>query len=451
MLAAMPPTPATSANQGEPPVRERGDACPGALRLHPADDGGLARLRLPGGLLTSRQVEALAAAAQRLGDGHIGVTSRGNVELRGLGEGCGAGLAELLDGAGLLPSRTHERVRNVVASPLAGLDEVGAGAPRLWVRELDALLCGAAWAAGLSGRFLFALDDGRGDVAGLGADVTLIAEGAGGARGAEGAEGTAAASAVVRLPGHRGVRVAAADAPRAALAAARAFLDVAGSGAWRVRELPDGVRVDVAGALARAGVPGRAVPDVPAVRSGGPAPGLVRAPEGTAALCVLAPLGRLTADQWRALLPAPADEVRVTPWRGFVVPGFADADAARTRLRALADAGFVTAPDHPLLGVSACTGRPGCAKSLADVRADVVPAAGALPVHWSGCARRCGRPHGDRVDVLAVGDGRYEVTVRTGDGDAAVPVPLGASLTETVATARTAIDTRTAEISTLTR
>lgn len=437
MLAAMPPTRATSANQGESPVRDRGDACPGALRLHPADDGPLARLRLPGGLLTAHQVAVLAEAAERLGDGRIGVTSRGNVELRGLGEGCGAPLAELLDGAGLLPSRTHERVRNVVASPLAGLDEVGAGAPRLWVRELDALLCGAPWAAGLSGRFLFALDDGRGDVAGLGADVTLIAE------------GTAAASAVVRLPGLPGLRVAAADAPRAALVAARAFLDAADSGAWRVRELPDGVRVDVAGALARAGVAARAVPEAPAVRSEGPAPGLVRAPDGTVALCVHAPLGRLTADQWRALLPAPADEVRVTPWRGFVVPGFTDADAARARLRALAEAGFVTAPDHPLLGVSACTGRPGCAKSLADVRADVVRAAGALPVHWSGCARRCGHPHGEWVDVLAAGDGRYGVTVRSGDAE--VPVPPGSNLTETVTTARTGTTTRTAEISTLTK
>ncbi|GAA1235854.1 hypothetical protein GCM10009665_27610 [Kitasatospora nipponensis] len=28
-----------------------------------------------------------------------------------------------------------------------------------------------------------------------------------------------------------------------------------------------------------------------------------------------------------------------------------------------------------------------------------------LPVHWSGCERRCGHPAGDWVDVLATGGG----------------------------------------------
>ena len=46
--------------------------------------------------------------------------------------------------------------------------------------------------------------------------------------------------------------------------------------------------------------------------------------------------------------------------------------------------------------MSACAGRPGCAKALADVRADARAglAAGRFTerVHLSGCARRCGPP-----------------------------------------------------------
>ncbi|MGW0122276.1 cobalamin biosynthesis protein CobG, partial [Streptomyces sp. NPDC003327] len=171
----MPPTPPPPPEPGEPRIRDRGDACPGALRLHPADDGRLARLRLPGGRLTAHQAVVLAGAAETLGDGRVSITSRGNAELRGLGEGCGAELAALLDGAGLLPSPTHERVRNIVASPAAGLDGNGHADVQLWARDLDALLCADPRAAALSGRFLFALDDGRADVAALGADVTLIA------------------------------------------------------------------------------------------------------------------------------------------------------------------------------------------------------------------------------------------------------------------------------------
>ncbi|WP_351228075.1 cobalamin biosynthesis protein CobG [Streptomyces sp. NPDC002133] len=403
MLAAMPPTPPTPPDRGETRIRDRGDACPGALRLHTADDGGLARLRVPAGVLTARQVDVLAASAEALGDGALSITSRGNVELRGLGEGCGAELAALLRKTGLLPSDSHERVRNVVASPLAGLDGLGCADVQLWARELDELLCASDWAAGLSGRFLFALDDGRGDVAGLGADVTLLAEPGG--------------AAVLRV-GPQAFRVRTADAPRAALAAAEAFLaaaNAAGTGAWRVRELPAGRDVALGAYLEAAGVAAELFPfgARPALEDGhpaGPLPGVAQGAEGWA-LSVGAPLGRLTVRQVRALLPAPGGEVRLTPWRGVVVPGFADRDAADARLAALTRAGFVTGPDSAWYGVGACTGRPGCAKSLSDVRADAAPGGrgGGLPVYWSGCERRCGHPHGAYVDVVATGGDRYEV------------------------------------------
>ncbi|MFF0434915.1 cobalamin biosynthesis protein CobG [Streptomyces sp. NPDC004327] len=406
MLAAMPPTPPPAPERGEPVIRDRGDACPGALRLHAAADGFLARLRLPAGRLTEPQVAVLADAAEALGDGSVTVTSRGNLELRGLPDGCGDRLAGLLDRAGLLPSPTHERVRNVLASPAAGLDGLGHADVQLWARELDALLCAEPRAASLSGRFLFVLDDGREDVAGLGGDVTLIAGPAGDVR--------------MRL-GRRVFRVPAGDAVRAALTAALAFLDAAeaaGNGAWRLRELPDGHAPDWAAALAAAGIAARPVPASAPVP--GPAPAPAPGPLGDRALHVLAPLGRLTAAQLRALLPAA--EVRLTPWRGAVV--LTDPD----RLLALAAAGLVTTADAPGAGVTACTGRPGCAKSLADVRTDAGRApAGTLPVHFAGCERRCGHPHGTWIDVVATGDDTYLV-----DG---VPTPR-TSLSEAVHSAR---------------
>ncbi|RCH64437.1 cobalamin biosynthesis protein CobG [Streptomyces sp. SDr-06] len=438
MLAAMPPPATTPSHQGEPPiedasgeatrepgphpvVRDRGDACPGALRLHAADDGQLARLRLPGGILTNHQVHALATAAERYGDGHLGITSRGNAELRGIGEACGTGLAELLRHTALLPSEQHERIRNIVATPLAGLDDRGHGHTPAWVRALDALLCGQDWTAALSGRFLFVLDDGRGDVAGLGGDVTLLAQ--------------AGDTALVRV-GPSTLRVAAGDAPRAALAAARAFLDTAaaaGNGAWRVRELPPGHPVDLAGALALAGIP--ATPAAPPdAHSAAPAPGIVASPDGTYALIVAPVLGRVGAPALHALA-GPRDEVRITPWRQFVIPGF-DERAAHERLRELEDAGFVTGPGSPWTGVGACTGRPGCAKALADVRRDALPGRGPLPVYWSGCERRCGHPHGDWVDVTATPDGHYTVAVR-GARERHVPVAED-GLAAAVATARSA-------------
>ncbi|QTI48685.1 hypothetical protein JYK04_06550 [Streptomyces nojiriensis] len=400
MLAAMPQPPSAASSRDEPVIRERGDACPGALRLHAADDGFLARVRLPGGLLTVRQASALALAADRFGDGHLELTSRGNVQLRGLADGCGAGLAELLDGAGLLPAPSHERVRNIVATPLSGLD--GSDRPDVLARalEFDRLLCASPWAAALSGRFLFAFDDGRGDVAALGPDVTVL--------------GRPGGRALVRLGrAADAVELAGRDAPWAALTAARYFLDAAaeaGTQAWRISELPAEHALDITEFGRRLGIAGIAATPVGAVEWPYAAPPRPSGAGGhdRATLCVLPPLGRLGSAQWR-LLAQVADEgsgqLRVTPWRSVVLPGAGGDGAAR-----IERAGLVVTPDSPWESVTACTGRPGCAKSRADVRADARAVAevarGPLPVHWSGCERRCGHPRGTAwVDLVATGSG----------------------------------------------
>ncbi|MGW5401694.1 cobalamin biosynthesis protein CobG [Streptomyces sp. NPDC003952] len=422
------PTPPSATARDEPVIRDRGDACPGALRLHAADDGYLARVRIPGGLLTARQASVLATAADRFGDGHLELTSRGNVQLRGLAEGCGAGLAELLDAAGLLPAPGHERVRNIVATPLSGIGDTGRPHVTPWVGELDRLLCASTRATALSGRFLFAVDDGRGDVAALDPDVTLL----GGPRG----------RALVRLgAAPDAVEVDAADAPRAALLAAEYFLDsadAAGTRAWRVSELPAAHAPETARLAARlraAGIAADTVPEVAWPYAPPPGPWGPGTGDRTP-LCVLPPLGRLTTAQWRVLVhvsgggegdregAGTADaELRITPWRSIVLP------RASTRgpvdgYAALVAAGLSVAPDGPWESVTACTGRPGCAKALADVRADaraVVDAGGGtpdgagaagpavpvpVPVHWSGCERRCGHPRGTAwVDLVATPDG----------------------------------------------
>ncbi|WP_236067347.1 precorrin-3B synthase [Streptomyces brasiliscabiei] len=405
-------SPLPSSSQATVAPRDRGDACPGTLRLHTADDGALARVRVPGGVLTVRQAEALAEAARRFGDGDLHLTSRGNVQLRGLAGGCGGELAGSLAAAGLLPSAGHERVRNIVASPLSGLDGRGLYDVRPWLSALDAELCASTAARELSGRFLFALDDGRGDVAGLDADVTVRAAGDGGALLSLGA-----ADEVLWVPG--------ADAAHAALAAAETFLSAAresGARVWRVTELPrrealSGLvrdRLTADGIAAESRTPAK----TPPAGAEGPPPGAVGD-----ALSVHVPLGRLTGLQWWELTAlaatTPYRELRLTPWRGVVVPapGLGEERTGEALAR-LSVTGLVTDPASPWRRVGACIGRPGCAKSLADVRADAtgsLEAAGraGLPLYWSGCERRCGRPPGDRVDVVAVEGGGYELTRTT--------------------------------------
>jgi precorrin-3B synthase len=385
------------------------DRCPGVLRLAVAADGHLARIRLPGGLIDAGQIRVLARLAGELGDGRVELTSRGNVQLRGLAAGDADPLTDQLSQAGLLPSLSHDRVRNVLASPLAGLD--GGLDLTAIVEALDAALCARPRLAELPGRFLFAVDDGRGDVAGLGADV-LAQVRAGGAV----VNGLAVRAAAT---GH----AAAAEVVTAMLACAEAFLDVRvaeGGTAWRIADLADGptrVRAAVAVRLGLAaaaqppgGSPAPARLAASAKRPVGPAarPVGVVGPGGTAAV-LLAPLGRLTAAQLTWL----ADRVgghlaRITPWRSVVLPDVPDAvgvlaDAARL--------GFGVDAGSPWLRVTACAGRPGCASALADVQADAAAFAARWPeriVHVSGCARHCGRPAATQVDVTATSEG-YQV------------------------------------------
>jgi precorrin-3B synthase len=372
--------------------RSRADLCPGALTVHQAADGGLARVRLPGGILSGEQLRVLATAAAELADSRLELTSRGNLQLRALATEAVPELGERLARAGLLPSATHERVRNIVASPLAGIDGSDPTVSEL-VTELDRELCGRPALAALPGRFLFALDDGRGDVAALDADVTLIRT----------VRGATIGPFEVPLD----------DAVAVLLALAAAFLAERAaqqSQAWRIDELDGGARAvaeRALGVLTGMDVRGSAAAAPP------PAPsepvGVVAQPDGRSALVALAPLGRLTADQCLLLAGhAGSRGLRITPWRSVLLPDLTKPAAVAEELAA---AGLGIDSSSRWYRVSACTGRPGCAKSLADVQSDARAAAGRWPgrrVHWSGCERRCGRPHNTEVDVIATGDG-YEI------------------------------------------
>jgi precorrin-3B synthase len=387
------------------PVRDRPDACPGALRSHRAADGLLVRLRLPGGRLPAPSARDLAAVAERHADGAVHLTSRGNLQLRAVREvdgGTDPALVDDVRACGLLPSLSHELVRNVVASPWSGrrggLVDVGPV-----VAAVDAALCADPALAALPGRFLVALDDGSGDVAGSGADVTWWAVDAG-----SGALLVGGVDTGRRVPAD-GVAAAVVDVAHAFLRA-RAL---AGGTVWHVTELPGGA-ARFAEALAEPepepGQAGRLRP--PVASSGLSALGAVPQDDGTWAVAALVPLGRIDAQALRLLAEAAdlgAGGLVVTPWREVVVPGVA-VDAVGRAVRLLTEAGLVIDAASPWRGVTACVGRPSCARALADVRtlaAQTVAALGASAgatsprVHLAGCERRCGRPSSAHREVVA--------------------------------------------------
>jgi precorrin-3B synthase len=352
------------------------DACPGALHVHQAADGALARIRLPGGMITAAQLATLSTVSGEFGSGTLELTARGNVQLRAITDV--TAVAEAITNAGLLPSATHERVRNIVASPLSG--RVGGNLDaREWVCALDAAICAEPRLAELGGRFWFSLDDGRADVSGLGADVGVhIFE-----------DGCA-----LLLAGRdTGIRLAVDDVVKTLVDVGIRFIETRGK-AWRVNELED------PGAL------------LPGAGLGGGFPAVSKAPvgwisqdDGRVALGAAVPLGVLPARvaEYLAAIEAP---MVITPWRSVLVCDL-DESVADVALRVLAPLGLVFDENSPWLSVSACTGSPGCVHSAADVRADAalsLRADSAVHRHFVGCERACGSPPAGEV-LVASGQG----------------------------------------------
>jgi precorrin-3B synthase len=353
------------------------DGCPGALQVHQAADGALVRIRLPGGMITAAQLTTLSGVSSRIGSGTLELTSRGNVQLRGITDVPSA--AETIANAGLLPSTTHERVRNIVASPLSGR----AGGKldlRPLVGELDAAICAEPTLTELGGRFWFSLDDGRADVSGLGADV--------------GVHFLDDDCALLLTGRDTGVRIAPSVVIKKLVDLAVRFVEIRGK-AWRVNEFDD-----VAALLPGVALNATAFPPVTKAPVG-----WINQEDGRVTLGAAVPLGVLpaTVAEYLAAIEAP---LVVTPWRSVLVCDL-DEHVADTALRVLAPLGLVFDENSPWLNVSACIGSPGCAHSAADVRADAALSLhpdSAVHRHFVGCERACGSPPTGQV-LVASGQG----------------------------------------------
>jgi precorrin-3B synthase len=341
------------------------------LRPHLAQDGAVVRIRIPGGQTTGIALGRLSRIAQQFGSGDLQLTSRASLQLRGLPDPLPTGFVPAIRDAEFLPSDSHERVRNIVASPLSGISG-GAADIRALVASLDAELCAAPRLANLPSRFLFAIDDGRGDVSGVPFDL--------GYRAVDHEHGW-----VLVGGAQRGLEVPASEAVKRILDLADRFLTASGESgnAWHVHDLAGWA----------AALPGVRVIDLPLARTGRPLGSIA------GAACVQVPLALLTPAQAAVVEACVAGLVVITPWRGLVLPG------AAPDLPELVAAGLVDSSTSPWSAISACVGAPSCGSSLINTRAYATALAGSgLPLprtHISGCERRCGAPAGDHLDLVA--------------------------------------------------
>ena len=335
--------------------------CPGALRPMPSGDGLVVRLRPFNGRLRRAQADGIATLAAAHGNGMLDLTSRGNIQIRGVtGESYPALIKGLRHMSLLDADEAIEARRNILVTPFW---QTGSETEALAAMLTEAL--SQPDAPALPTKFGFAVDTGKLPVLQTAsADIRLERDAGGGLiLVADGAD--------------KGKPVTVENAIPEAMALAKWFMATRHAETRMSALLREGAALPT----------GHIVPRQ--VQTLKPDPGYT--PLG--AMIGLA-FGQLPVETLASL--AKQGGLRLTPWRMLLVESAREFPGV---------AGIITDPADPLLRVVACTGAPACPQGLSPTRPIAAALAPHLPadtfLHVSGCAKGCAHPKPAPLTVTA--------------------------------------------------
>jgi precorrin-3B synthase len=357
--------------------------CPGAYRPMTSGDGLIVRVRPALARLTLAQALGLCTLAQRHGSGAIDLTSRTNLQLRGVRASEHDALLSALGSLGLLDANPLlEGRRNLLVAPFWQAGD----ATECLATELAARLVELPE---LPSKFGFAVDAGPAPLlSAASADIRI--------------ERAASGRLLVRADGAAaGQGVTPALAVDAVIALAEWFVVSGGRASGRMAKHLLSLQAQQ--------------PSHPPAHSSAaferPAPAAVCLPApGPTALGTIigVAFGQIEAASLAGLLVrSGAVALRLLPGRLLLLEGAHCSDSDSNSLRSdAAAAGFLTTANDPLLRVDACPGAPACAsatvatRALARQLAPWLAAAGSArgftgstvpSLHIAGCAKGCAR------------------------------------------------------------
>jgi precorrin-3B synthase len=425
--------------------------CPGALRPMESGDGLIVRLKITGGIVPLALAAKIVDWSARWGNGEIDLTSRANLQLRGVSERNLPELHAALAEHGLLDGNADgEAVRNVIASPLAGIDPDALLDVRPLAKALEDRLVGDAALHGLPAKFGFAIDDGgrfrlhdvRADirfeaVAGPAFEIRL--DGADDPIGlCQPDELVDAAAALAGLFARRR-----ADVRRMRDLVARIGAETIAREAGLTQKSASPLEGEV-GAKRRVGgmvQPSLSQPTCGIITPHPAAKAPPTSPSRGEALWLVVlgiglPFGRIAANVLTDLVKSASmlgiHELRLTPWRAIFVP-LPSTAAAQTLFTDLAKTDLILDPADPRLHVAACAGKPSCLHATTKVREDATRLAAfankasGVALHVSGCAKGCAHPRAAPVTLVGR-DGKYDLVRDGAPSDA--PLLRGLTLDE---------------------
>jgi ferredoxin-nitrite reductase len=426
----------------------------GLFYVAPAQDSFMLRMRIPGGILNTRQLRGLAEMAEAWGSGRCDLTTRANLQIRELQPKDIVRVLAKIQSLGMSSRGSGaDNIRNITASPITGLDpqELLDVAPL--AEALQLYISNSPDLYKLPRKFNIAFDNG-------GAISTLADTNDIGFQAVEVGAGKSVPAGVyfrVLLSGITGHRQFAADSglllrPDQAIAVAAAMLrvfidhgDRTDRKKARLKYLIDrwGIPKFLEETEKRLAFPLIHVPAAdceprkPIERTGH----IGVYPQSQPDLHYIGlsiPVGRLPVAQMRAVADI-ADrfgtgEIRLTVWQNLLIPNIPTQHLEAAQ-QALTDAGLAFEAGAILTGTVACTGNQGCRFAATDTKKHAVALANALdarfplldqPVnlHVTGCNNSCAQHYIGDIGLMGVkvaGEEGYQVVIGGGaDADQAI-------------------------------
>jgi len=388
--------------------------CPGALRPMESGDGLIVRLRVTGGVLSLKQAHAIAKASTDYGNGVMDLSSRANLQLRGVTYETWPKLIDELSHYDLIDTNEDaESVRNVMASPLLGVDPTSLIDITPHVRALEEHLKSTNTLHHLPAKFGFLIDDGGAfSIKDFSTDINF-----------EAVRDSENVSFVIRLAEAEDIAlIRPEDLVKTADALAHYFINGRRGHEDRIRRMKDLVEQESARKIFSAiGLETfRAVHAPIDKRDARQSPIGFHRFKAFGCLGLAAPFGRWPAKILSDLVHFAEQQnihsLRLTPWRALLLPDISD--NAAEEARALFGERLITNPRDPRLLVAACSGKPACLHASVKTQEDALtfsklfksPSLSGIRLHVSGCEKGCAHPRSSRVTLIGR-DGLYDVVI----------------------------------------
>lgn len=424
--------------------------CPSLFNAATAQDGILSRIRLPAGLITSTQCEVFIEVVNKFGNGEIQITNRANLQIRTSQALPEEVLLDFQDYGLASSTESTDGLRNMMASPSAGIDAHAKINTIPLVKAWNFYLLQHPELAILSNKFSICFDGGEAiRVSDRPNDICLVAVELNGEIYFDlhlgvGDRGDSPAPVGVLIPHNQVLEVLAALTEVYRIYTEQKLEQKTHSRSRppRLRELLHdwGVEKYLALVAKKLGYALRSSPLAPLPLGERGTRSLEvyehlgihsQKQSGLFYIGVVVPLGRLTSQQLTGLSNLAKQygggALRLTPWQNLLITDIADADLEQVTQEIL-HLGLYISANHPYAAIAACSGYKGCKSAHTDTQADAKQVAAYLEnciqldhpinIHFSGCEKSCAQHHPSDIAVVGMGGTNTETyRVYVGDGD----------------------------------